>query len=165
MISKLNTLLFAAVLSSPLALAQGPRMRAMGGPSQDSGTMVQMRVNSLARILNLTDAQKSAAKTILTDAQAAGQNIQVNLEEARQSLSDAIKKTDTGAIDTLAVTIGVLTGQLAAIDGKAQAALYASLTADQQAKYDSMPRGGAGSPGGPAGPRGFGPPPGAGPQP
>jgi hypothetical protein len=108
--------------------------------------MIQMRVNSLATLLDLTDAQKASATAIFTNAQAADQSIQTSLQEARQSLPDAIKKNNFAQIDTLAVTIGTLTGQLTAIDGKAQAASYAILTADQQTKYDTLPPGGPGGP-------------------
>ncbi|MFB3776651.1 MAG: Spy/CpxP family protein refolding chaperone [Bryobacteraceae bacterium] len=163
MTHKTGSLLLAAMLSLPLAGSQVQKKRAMGGPPRDQATEVQMRVDSLARMLDLTDAQKSAATAFLTQAQAASESIESNLREARQSLADAIKQNNTTAIDALSVTIGVLTGQLTAIDGKAQAALYATLTADQQAKYDMMPRGGPGGPGGRMGPGGFGPPPGAGP--
>jgi hypothetical protein len=67
------------------------------------------------------------------------------------SLSDAVKKNQTAVIDNLAFQIGTYEGQLTAVDSKAEAAFYAILTADQQAIYNTMPRGGPGGPGGPMG--------------
>jgi Spy/CpxP family protein refolding chaperone len=151
MIEKLTTVTNVAVMTAGLALAQG-----RGGTPPDPQTMIQMRVDRLATQLTLTDAQKTQAVTIFTDAFNASQPIQSDLRSNRQSLSDAIKKNDTAAISTLSVTAGVLSGQLTAINSKAEAAFYAMLTADQQAKYDSQPHGGPGGPGGPLGPGGFG---------
>lgn len=129
------------------------------GFSQDRGTpdpqtMAERRVNMLVRLLNLTDAQKASATTIYVDAYSASQNLQTSLRSNRESVSEAVKKNDTAAIDSLALTLGTLTGQIAAIEGKAEAAFYLLLTADQKTKYDSVPRGGPMGPGG-RGPAGF----------
>jgi hypothetical protein len=136
----------------------------MGAQQRDPARVVQMRVESLTRQLNLTESQQSVATALFTQAQTTGESIQSNLQEARHSLTEAIKNYNIAEIDTLSITIGTLTGQLTAIDGKAQAAFYAVLSADQQEKFDLMPRGGQGGPGGPMGPGGFGPPPDAGPR-
>ena len=112
--------------------------------------MIQMRVNMLASELSLTDAQKTSATTIFTSAYTAGQSIQTSLQANRQSISDAVKKNDTATIDTLSVTAGTLSGQLTAIEAKADAAFYLILTSAQQTTYNSLPGGG---PGGPMGPR------------
>ncbi len=141
----------AAGLTAGLALAQGPRGGQMGGTPPDPQAMIQMRVNFLASRLNLTDAQKTQATTIFTNAYNAGQSVRSSLQSNQQSMLNAVKKNDTAMIDQLAVTEGTLHGQLTAIQMKAEAAFYAILTADQQKLYDSMPHGG-----GPMG-RGFGP--------
>jgi len=147
--------LLAVVLLTAVAFAQG---RGPGGTPPDPQTRIQMRVSFLTTFLNLTDAQKASATTIFTDAYTASQTPQASLRSARQSLSDAVKSNNTGAIDQISATIGALNGQLTAIDSKAEAAFYALLTADQQAKYDTTPHGGPGfgGPGGPRGPRGAG---------
>ncbi|MBZ5584576.1 MAG: Spy/CpxP family protein refolding chaperone [Acidobacteriia bacterium] len=149
--NRLLTACAAAVLWTAFAFAQAP------GAPLDPQTMVQMRVARLAVELNLTDAQKASVTTIYTNAYTAGQSLETSLQTNRQSLSDAIKKNDTAAIDQLCAANGVLTGQLTAIDSKAEAAVYAILTADQKTLYDSMPRGGPGGRGGRMGPMGFGP--------
>jgi Spy/CpxP family protein refolding chaperone len=113
-----------------------------------------MRVNSLARRLTLTDVQKTNATAIFTDAYTASQGPQASLEGTRQTLSDAVKKNETASIDQLSATLGALTGQVTAINSKAEAAFYLILTPDQQAKYDTMPQRGLRGPGGPRGPGG-----------
>lgn len=151
---KLSRVFAAAVLSAALVLAQGQGPR-QGGTPPDPAKMIEMRVSFLASHLSLTDDQKAKATTIFTNAQAASQDIRTNLRTTRDSLSAAVKKNDISAIDQVSATLGAMSGQLTAIDGKADAAFYAILTADQQAKYDEMPRG----PGGPGmGPAGFGRP-------
>jgi Spy/CpxP family protein refolding chaperone len=138
------------LLAAPI-LAQGWRPLNTSGTPPDPQTMAQMRVNGLARMLDLTDAQKATATTIFAAAYTASQSIRSNSQTARESLSDAVKKNQTAMIDNLAFQIGTYEGQLTAIDSKAEAAFYAILTADQQAISNTMPRGGPGGPGGPMG--------------
>ena len=147
----------AAGFSVAIALAQGPGPMNMGRMPPDPQRMVQMRVNMLTTLLSLTDAQKADATTMFSNAFTASQGIQSNLRSTRQSLSDAVKKNDGAAIDTLAITTGTLSGQLTSIESKAEAAFYAILTTDQQTKYNAMPGGGPGGRGGPMGPGGPGP--------
>src|SRR5690349_1738478 len=117
-------------------------LAAQTAPSQpDPATMIQMRVAMLASLLNLTDAQKTEATTIFTNAQSASQTVRDSLQTQRQSLAAAVKANNTATIDSLSQTIGSLEGQLVAINSKAEAAFYAILTADQQAKYDSTSHG------------------------
>lgn len=121
--------------------------------------MIQMRVSYLASLLTLTDAQKTQATTIFTNAYTAAQSIHATLQTEHDALAAAVKANNTNAIDQAAASIGTLEGQLTSINAKADAAFYAILTAAQQATYDSTPHGGPGGHGfGPAGP-GFGPPP------
>ncbi len=165
MLKKTRSLLLAALLCASLGLAQRMRTQATDAAAPDPGQVVQMRVNMLEKLLNLSDSQKATATTIFTEAQTAAQSLRSSLLEARKSMTEAIKSNNTGAIDNLAATIGTLTGQLESIEGKAQAAFYAILTSEQRAIYDALPPGGFGGPGagrGPGragGPGGFGPPP------
>ena len=147
MVNRLTAVICAAAISAGLAMAQG------SGAPPDPQQIIQMRVDRLASSLSLTDAQKAKATTIFTDSLNAVEALQPDLRSNRQALADAVKKNDTAAITTLSVTSGVLSGQLTAINTKAEAAFYAILTADQQAKYDAQPHGF----GGPMGPGGFGP--------
>lgn len=153
---KFTKLFTASVLSTALVLAQAPTGGTRGTPP-DPATMIQHRVSRLTTLLALTDAQATQATAIFTSAQTATQNILPNIAAARQSLAAAVQKNDTASIDQLAATLGTLTGQLTAINSKADAAFYALLTADQQAKFAALPHGGPGGPGGRGGPGGPGP--------
>ncbi|MDQ6758492.1 MAG: Spy/CpxP family protein refolding chaperone [Acidobacteriota bacterium] len=152
----LTKLLMASALSTALMFAQGPPGHpGPGGAPPDPQAMIQMRVGFLANSLGLTDDQKTKATTILTDAFTASQSIRASERANRQAIADAVKQNNTAVIDQLSVTAGTLAGQLLAIDSKANAAIYAMLTPDQQAKFDTHPRGGPGGGGpGPAGYRG-----------
>jgi Spy/CpxP family protein refolding chaperone len=153
MIKKLPALCLAFGLSAAFSAPQGPPM---DGNPPDPQAMINRRVDFLATMLNLTDTQKTKAIAIFTDAHTSSQSVRSNLRTNHDALADAVKKNDTAAIDTLALTAGTLVGQLTAIESKADAAFYAILTPDQQTKYDAMPHRGPGGPGGPGGPMGPG---------
>jgi Spy/CpxP family protein refolding chaperone len=141
--------LVALALSTVSVFAQGrgggrPDGGADGNPP-DAQTMIARRVEMLARFLTLTDDQKAKATTIFTEAHATGTSARTAAATTRQSLRDAVKSNDTAAIDRLAVQLGSTSGQLIAIDSKAEAAFYLLLTAEQKAKYDE--RGQRGGPG------------------
>ena len=154
---KLARATVAMILLAAAACAQttGANPGPPSGTPPDPQTMIQMRVSFLATLLNLTDAQKSQALTIYTNAFTAAQTLQTPLEADRQNLTTAIKSNNTASIDQLAAAIGSADGQRLAINSKADAAFYALLTADQQTKYDALPHGGPGR--GPGGSGGFGP--------
>ena len=101
----------------------------------DPAMMVQRQVTHLTQTLSLTTAQQGQATTLFTQAQTANQAVMTSLHDARTSLTAAIKSNDTNAIATLTAQIGTLTGQMMANTAKADAAFYATLTPDQQAKY------------------------------
>ena len=132
----LTRLLTVGALSAALVLAQRPP--GPGGAPPDPQTMIPMRVGFLANALTLTDDQKAKATTILTDAFTASQSIRANERTNHQAISDAVKQNNTASIDQFAITAGTLAGQLVAIDAKANAAIYAMLTPDQQAKFDTI---------------------------
>ena len=143
----------AALLTAAFAIAQ-PRGNRGGGPP-DPQQMVERRIEFLADSLGLSDDQKTKATSIFTGAFSASQDARASLRTTKQSMADAVKKNDAGAIDQLSATVGTLTAEITAIDRKAEAAFYTLLTADQQAKYaKTMSRGGPGGFGG--GPGGFG---------
>jgi Spy/CpxP family protein refolding chaperone len=152
----LARLFTAAGLSVALACAQGPGPGSIeGGGPPDGASRVQMRVEMLTNALNLTEAQQTKAAALFTEAQTAGETIQKNLQTTRKSITAAVKKNAPATIDELAAKAGILSGQLMAINAKAEAALYATLTSDQKTQYDAMSQRGPG--GGPGGPGGGGP--------
>ncbi len=148
MIRRFAGLVAACGLLAGAVFAQGMRPGGERGTPPDPQTMIQRRVDRLATMLNLTDAQKTQATTIFTNSYNAAQGIQPSLQTNRESLSTAIKKNDTASIDSLSMTTGTLTGQLTGIHAKAEAQFYAILTPDQKTKYDQMPHGGPGMIGG-----------------
>jgi Spy/CpxP family protein refolding chaperone len=153
----MNTLfriIAVGVLLTATTMAQrgfGPR--ASGGSPPDPATIVQNQVARLTTLLSLTPAQASQATTIFTNAATAISTLQTTLSTDRDSLQTAIKGNATANIDQLSATIGTLTGQITSVQSKADAAFYAILTTDQQAKLDQL--GGFGF-----GPGRGGPPPG-----
>ena len=128
----------------------------------DPAQMVQMRVDRMNEALKLNKAQQKQVTSIYMDAQTANQSVMGGMREAYQSLSAAIKSNDSNAMSQAANTIGTLTAQMTVNNAKADAAIYALLTPDQQAKYQPSAGGrgmgmGMGGPGGGGGRRG-GPP-------
>ncbi len=118
--------------------------------------MVANKVARLASLLTLTTSQAAQATTIFTNEASAVSPLQTNLSTARTNMKAAVQTNATGTIDSLAAQIGTLTGQIASVQNKADAAFYAILTTDRQTKLNSS--GGFGGPGGTGGrgPGGFG---------
>lgn len=121
----------AAILSATL-VAQRP----LGTSSPaDPATMVEHRVARLTALLGLSSEQATQATTIFTNAQTALAPFEAGRRQATEALPAAVKSNATATIDTLATTIGSATAQITAIRNKADAAFYAILTPDQQAKF------------------------------
>jgi Spy/CpxP family protein refolding chaperone len=109
-----------------------------------------MRIATMTTLLSLSSGQQAQATTIFANARTASKDVMTNMRTAQTSLNAAIKKNDVAQIDSLTAQIGSLHAQSLAIQSKAEAAFYATLTADQQTKYDTLHHGGFG-PGGPGG--------------
>ena len=150
----LTLAMLAATALLPATLsAQRFGPRADGAPP-DPATMVANQVARLTTQLSLTTAQASQATTIFTNAQSASTPLRTSLNTNHEAMRAAVKNNAISTIDQLAASNGLLSGQLEAIQNKANAAFYAILTADQQAKFDQFGPGGFGGPG-----RRGGPPP------
>ncbi len=135
----------SAVLAATM-LAQRPFGVLTSSTPPDPATVVANQVARLTQRLTLTTAQAAQATTIFTNAMTAVTPLETSLDADWTSMQAAIKSNSTSTIDQLSATIGQLTGQIAAIRNKADAAFYATLTAAQQALLDSA--GGFGSHGG-----------------
>jgi Spy/CpxP family protein refolding chaperone len=151
-----NTVILGFFLSAVM-FAQGPfGPRANGGTPPDPATRIANQVTRLTTLLDLTTSQASQVSSILTAQQSATSALQTTLSTDYTSLQTAIAANATGTIDQAAASIGALNGQSLAIRSKAEAAIYALLTATQQTKVATI--GGVGSlmggPGGPGGGRG-----------
>ena len=123
-----------------------------GGAPPDPATMIQNRVTRLTALLTLTTTQASEATTIFTNAQTALTPLQTSLSGYRTAMQAAVKSNSTATIDQIAGSIGTATGQMTAIQNKAEAAFYAILTSAQQATLGAA----GGGFGGGRGPGGFG---------
>jgi Spy/CpxP family protein refolding chaperone len=137
----------AAISALPLAAQPG-------GAALGAGT----RIDYLAGYLSLSETQKAQAQAIFTAAEAASETARGQLEAARTSLSSAVKINASDAeLDRLSAAVGVIQGQLTAIQAKAATKFYALLTAEQKAKYDELTNRIPGAPpAGGLGGRGFG---------
>jgi hypothetical protein len=142
----MNKLLPALLLLGSGLFAQGPGHGRPGPPDH---------VAMMSTLLSLSEGQKAHATAVYANARTAEKGIQASMRTAQTALNAAVKKNDIAAIDTLTAQIGSLHAQSLAAQSKAEAAFYSNLTAEQQAKYDTLHRGGFG--GGPRGP-GFGGP-------
>ena len=100
-----------------------------------------MHVKMLSDRLTLTESQQTTATRIYTDAENAVQSIRQEMRTTQESMNDAVKQNNTAVIDQLAAKLGSLTGQSMSIERKADAAFFATLTADQQGKFRVMPMG------------------------
>ena len=116
--------------------------------------MVARRVAQLTTLLTLTSAQQESATTLFTAEETAQQTVRTSMHQAQSTLKTAVEANDAATISATAAQIGVLTGQETATRAQTEATFYASLTADQQAKYKQLHEGGG--PGGPGGRGGLG---------
>src|SRR4051812_31932607 len=108
------------------ALVTGALMAQPGNPP-DPATMIQHRVERLTALLTLTTTQATEATTIFTNAQTALTPLQTAISGYRTTLQTAVKSNATATIDQVSASIGTATGQMTAIQNKAEAAFYAIL--------------------------------------
>jgi hypothetical protein len=146
----LKTAAICAVFAG-LTFAQGLAPRNLTPP--DPATMIANQVSRLTTLLDLTTAQANQITTILTTAQSSTSTLQTTLATDQTSLATAITSNATATIDSLSAAIGTLQGQILDVNSKAEASIYALLSATQQTKLSTL--GGIGLLGGPGGP-GFG---------
>jgi Spy/CpxP family protein refolding chaperone len=133
-----KVLALALLLSATAVLAQGPRGHGPGGPRGN-------RIDFLATVLSLTDAQKTQATAIFDAAETASAPLRETQGTQRTALNDAAKSNATDVtIDQLAATVGTTSGQLVAIQTKAFAKFYALLTTEQRTKLDELHANGRG---------------------
>ena len=131
--------LMAALVAIP-ATAQGPMgMGGMGGPGMGPGGDPARRLEHLATVLDLTDAQKSAATSLFATAKTQSEPLVASLRTGNQEVQAAVKANKSDAeIETLTANNGNIMGQLAAIAAKTQRGFYALLTPAQKEKLDAL---------------------------
>jgi Spy/CpxP family protein refolding chaperone len=139
---KILVVLSLCLLLAVVAPAQNGRRPMQNGTPPtppDPQQMLQRQIDRLSNLLTLTDAQKAQAATILGNAEQSIQPLRQQMGDAHKSLAQAVKTNDVAQIEQLSTTIGLLTGQTTSIESKAQAAFFAILTPDQQAKMPNGP--------------------------
>jgi hypothetical protein len=154
----ISKLMAAGALLTVTLAAQRPFGVMTSSTPPDPATIVANQVTRLTKLLTLSASQVTQATTIFTNALTAITPLQTSLHTDWQSLQTAVKSDDTATIDLVSATIGGLTGQITAIQNKADAAFYAILSTTQQTTLSQS--GGIGGPGfGPGGHGPGGPPP------
>jgi len=146
---RLVTLFAFTALSTPFLFAQGQ--------GATPAERIANRVARLTTLLTLTTDQQTQATAIFTKEQSAESSLLTSMQAARKALQAAVEKNDATGITTSATQIGALTTQLVEDQARADAAFYAILTADQQAKYNELQSAGPRGPGGFGGLGGRGP--------
>ena len=119
------------LLAGALAMAQ---RRTPPDPAQ----MVQHRVDFLTKQLSLNTEQQQHATSIYTEEANNIKALHDQFRTAHQNLQAAVQKNDLGAIEQASNTIGNLTAQMTLSHAKADAALYQTLSPEQQSKLTQM---------------------------
>jgi Spy/CpxP family protein refolding chaperone len=131
----MRTSLLKAVAFLTLAVvAAGAQRRTPPDPAE----MVQHRVDFLTKRLSLNAQQQQQATSIYTEEASNARAWHDQMRTAHQSLQAAVQKNDSAAIEQAANTIGNLTAQMTMAHAKAEAALFQTLTPDQQNKLGQM---------------------------
>lgn len=158
----LQTLLIGALMAGLLP-AQGPGFGLRGrapqaGQSQtDPQQWMEWRISRMAAVLNLTETQKTQAKSIFEQAFTASQTLRTELQKAQDALAAAIKANRTDQIGNLSASLGALSGKMRAIHATAYADFYNNvLTAAQREQVEKLGGGGMGMGFGRRGGRGMG---------
>jgi Spy/CpxP family protein refolding chaperone len=98
------------------------------------------RVAALTHMLSLNASQQALAKAIFDEEDAAAKPLLEQLKQASDALLSAQKSTAPDAeIDQLARNMAVISGEILAIDAKAQSKIYSQLSADQKQKLEQFP--------------------------
>jgi Spy/CpxP family protein refolding chaperone len=98
------------------------------------------RTTALASMLSLNTAQQANAKAIFDEADATSKPLNEQFEQATDAMLSAQKSgASDSEIDQLARDMGSISGELLAIDAKAQSKVYKLLNANQKQKLEHFP--------------------------
>jgi Spy/CpxP family protein refolding chaperone len=122
-------------LVAGLAIAQTAAPQA--GVGKDKGERGLLRQKMLKE-LNLTVAQKQAAKGILQAARKTVQPPAQQLKQDRAALAAAIQSGDDNRIQQLSTEMGGLRGTVLAARSQAMSKFYALLTPEQKTKAEEL---------------------------
>lgn len=133
-----NSLALVMLCGAPVFAQDGDGPPPRFSPEQ----MIARRVSRLTTVLTLSSAQQTQAAAIFSDEEASSKTIRNSMRAAHRALQTAIQNNDAAGITTQATQIGALTTQEIESRSKAEAAFYALLSADQQAKFKQLHEGG-----------------------
>lgn len=98
------------------------------------------RVAALTAMLSLDASQQANAKTIFEEEDTFTKSLFEQLKQASDALLSGQKTAAPDAeIDQLARNMASISGEILAIDAKAQSKVYSFLSADQKKKLDQLP--------------------------
>ncbi len=128
----------------------GPLLQAQTAPTP--AQLAQADVQRYSMVLGLSSTEQEQALTIFTTEETATASIHTAERAAQATLLTAIEANDSSTIATLSATLGGLRGQEVQAHAAADAALYAILSTEQQAKFVQILEHGGGREEGPGGP-------------
>ena len=109
-----------------------------GIPMNSEGGVNQLAI--LTKMLSLTANQQQQAKTILDQEETAAKPLVEQLKEAWDGLAAAEKAAAPEVeIDQLARRVANISGEILALDAKAQSRIYAQLSAEQKQRVEQLP--------------------------
>jgi Spy/CpxP family protein refolding chaperone len=106
--------------------------------STRAAKMVQHRVNYLTTVLSLTAPQQAQVTTILNNAAASHSTASTSMKTAHTNLQNAIHSNDAAAMEQAANSLGAMSAQKMLARAKIEAAIYQTLTPEQQAKMSQL---------------------------
>jgi len=120
------------------ALARG--YRGMHGMGQGMGPGHGEMLEHMARVLNLTDAQKQQVKAIMDSTESVARDIHGKLEENQKQIEAATAngQFDEAQVRTLANQKGQLEADMTVEHLRAMSKVYAILTPEQRVKAEEM---------------------------
>src|SRR5581483_4633529 len=122
----------------PLVILTGALAVAQRGTPPDPAQMVQHHVDFLTKHLSLNAQQQQQATSIYMEEANSGKSLHDQMRTAHETLQTAIQKNDTGTIEQVSNNIGNLMAQMTMAHAKADAALFQTLSPDQQSKFIQM---------------------------
>ncbi len=135
-------LVLALILSSAVVSAQPPWARGsgLGGPGGQGGPGGGGFEDRFARLLNLTDAQKTQIKNLRDQAQTASKPYFEQIKPITEEMQKLIEAPafDEAAARALAGKMAQVQTEIHIIQAKTEAAIYQLLTAEQKAKLAEL---------------------------
>jgi Spy/CpxP family protein refolding chaperone len=123
-------------------LAASLAIAAMAEQPRGGWSWARETVNRMAQHLSLSEQQKQQALIIYMHLEEETRPVEMKINQQRAALRAAVKEgAPEWQVDQLAGALGVLVGQQAALETKADARVFALLTSEQRQKWDQPFRG------------------------